>query len=440
MIKSKYSVLIYWAMIIAMLGLFFTNDFGLVDIHKTSVVVAVGIDTEGEEVILTAQVAVPQPSQSGDNIQYTEVQGRGLTIADCLNEINSKTGFYPKLLSCKLILLGEECKSEELFRVLGCFYRRNYSELTAQVAMCKGKASDMLSMPATISPENSTAMQRALSEELKKSANVSSVNLKDIAFSNYSVSEACYMPFIEANIQGTSAGGGNGDHVGGDKPQQGDSGGQSGQSGGSSGSSGGSSEGSGGGQSGQSGGSSGSSGGGQSGGQSGGQPVEFTARKTAVFSGGKFAGILDESQSFALNLIKNDIRLAVVPCDTEDEVHYTIGLKQAGGGIKLKVNDGVPELTVSFKAKAQIQGAKKVMQPDSVKYDDSLKPEVLKAVNDEVISRLQQLISFCAENNCDVLGAKQLLHKFNYKYFEAFEKDLLTRMSVNYKVDIKSLN
>ena len=116
MIKSKYSVLIYWAMIIAMLGLFFTNDFGLVDIHKTSVVVAVGIDTEGEEVILTAQVAVPQPSQSGDNIQYTEVQGRGLTIADCLNEINSKTGFYPKLLSCKLILLGEECKSEELFR------------------------------------------------------------------------------------------------------------------------------------------------------------------------------------------------------------------------------------------------------------------------------------------------------------------------------------
>ena len=81
-----------------------------------------------------------------------------------------------------------------------------------------------------------------------------------------------------------------------------------------------------------------------------------------------------------------------------------------------------------------------VMQPVSVKNDYSLMPDVLKAVNDEVISRLQQLISFCAENNCDVLGAKQLLHKFNYKYFEAFEKDLLTRMSVNYKVDIKSLN
>lgn len=430
MIKSRLSVIVYWALIIAMLGLFFTNDFGLVDIHKTSVVVAIGIDTEEEDVIVTAQIAVPQPSQSGDNIQYTEVQGRGLTIADCLNEINSKTGFYPKLLFCKLILIGEECQSEELFRVLGCFYRRNYSELTAQVAMCKGKASEMLSLPATISPENSTAMQRALSEELKKSANVSSVNLKDLAFSNYSVSETCYMPFIEANVQGTSAGGGNGDHVGGDKPQQGESGGQSGGSGGSSESSGGGSGAGSGGQSGQSGGPS----------SGGGEKVEFTARKTAVFTGGKFVGILDESQSFALNLIKNDIRLAVVPCDTEEGVHYTIGLKQAGGGVKLKVKDGVPELFVSFKAKAQIQGAKKVMQPESVKYDDNLKPEVLKAVNEEVASRMQQLISFCAEKDCDVLGVKQLLHKFHYKYFEAFEKDLLTRMNVNYKIDIKSLN
>ena len=233
--KKRYYVIFYWAVIIALLGLYFTNDFGLVDLHKTSVIVAVGIDAEDEDVIVTAQVAVPQPSQSGENIQYTQVQGRGLTVADCLNEINSKTGFYPKLLFCKLILLGEDCQKEELFRILGCFYRRNYSELTALVATCKGTAREMLSMPATISPENTTAMQRALSDELKKSANVSSVNLKDIALTNFSVSSACYMPYIEANVQGTSEGGGNGDNVGGDSAQQGQQGGQGGQGGGSQG-------------------------------------------------------------------------------------------------------------------------------------------------------------------------------------------------------------
>lgn len=423
MIKKRFIPIFYWAVMLVLIGLFFTNDFGLVDIHKTSVVVAVGIDTEGEEVLVTAQVAVPQPSQSGDNIQYTEVQGRGLTVADCLNEINAKTGFYPKLLFCKLILIGEECQSEDLFRVLGCFYRRNYSELTAQVAMCKGKAQEMLAKPATISPENSTAMQRVLSNELEKSANVSSVNLKDIAETNYSVSQACYMPFIEANIQGTSEGGGDGDNVGGESGSQGGSqgGGQSGgqQGGGSSGGEGGSSGGSG-------------SGGGE-------QKMEFTARKTAVFAGGRFVGLLNEQESFALNIMQNEIRLAVIPCDAND-THYTLGLKNASGGVKLKVEKGVPKLTLSFKANAQVQGAKKIMQPDSVMFDDVVKPEILKAAEKEITDRLSSLIKISVENNCDVLGVKSLLHKFNHKYYDAFKDDILSRMEVEYKIDIKSLN
>ena len=426
MIKKKYSVILYWLIIIALLALFFTNDFGLVDLHKTSVVVAVGVDTEDNEVLVTAQVAVPQPSQSGDNIQYTEVQGRGLTVADCLNEINSKTGFYPKLLFCKLILIGEECQKMPLFKVLGCFYRRNYSELTALVAMCKGKASEMLSLPATISPENSTAMQRALSEELKKSANVSSVNLREIAKANYGVGKACYMPFIEANVEGTSEGGGNGDNVGGESGSQGGQGGQGGQQGGGSGGSGG---GEGGGQSGQS----GQQGGGE------GQQMEFTARKTAVFTDGTFAGLLDEQQSFALNVLKNEIRLAVLPCDA-DGVHYTVGLKNVGAGVNLKVKDGVPKLTVSFGALAQIQGAAKILEPDSVRFDDVVKPEILQAAEGEIRNRMEDLLKHCRETGCDLFGATGMLYKYHTKCYEAFRDDILTRMEVEYKIKIKSLN
>ena len=124
---SKLSVIIYWIIVLALLGLFFSNDFGLVDIHKTAIITAVGIDSDVDgEVLVTCEIAAPQPSQSGDNIKYTQVQGSGLTIADAMNEVNSKTGFYPKLQFCKLILIGETCKDQELFRVLGCFYRKNY--------------------------------------------------------------------------------------------------------------------------------------------------------------------------------------------------------------------------------------------------------------------------------------------------------------------------
>ena len=421
---KKYTPILYWAIIIALLGLYFTNDFGLVDIHKSSYIVAVGIDIEEDEVQVTAQLAVPQPSTSGDNTKYLQVQGSGYTIADALNEINAKVGTYPKLLFCKLILIGDSCKDKELFQMLGCFYRRNYSELTALVAMCEGKAQDMLAKPATIDPENSNAMQKVLSDELEKSGNVSKATLKSIAENNYSVSEFCYMPYIQMNKQGTSKPGGGGDNAGGDKPEGGSEGGQSGSSGSSGGSEGGQSS------------SSGGSGGEQGG---GGEQVEFTARQTAIFSKGKFAGILDERQAFALNMLSNDIGFAVVTCDV-GETHYTMGLKEVSGGVDFKVKKGVPTLKISFKAKAQVQGAKKVMVPEDVIFDDVLSPEIIKATEGALKERFSKLIDTSIQTDCDLLGVKKQLHKHNYKYYDAFKNDVLTRMKVEYEIDVKSLN
>ena len=417
---SRFSVILYWLVLIALLGLFFTNDFGILDIHKTSIITCIGIDFDEEagEVTVTAQLAVPKPSENGENVEYTDVQGNGLTVADALNEINAKTGFYPKLEFCKLILLGETCQKGELFKLVGCLYRKNYSELTALVAMCKGDASEILSSPVPMTDVNSLSVQRVLNEELKKSANVSSVNLKEIAMNQYSKSASCYMPYVESNVSGTSEGGGSGDSVGGDKPPEGGS---------SSG---------GGGESGGSGGSQGSGGG--SGGE-GGQSVEYTARKTALFAYGKFVGILDDHQSFALDLLKNDVRLAVVPCKVGDK-SYTVGMKNADAGIKLKVNAGVPELTLSFKAKAQVQGATEVVDPKDTVCDDVVPEEILKSATEEVKKRMEDLVKTCVESDCDVFGAKELLFRHNYKYFDAFKGDLLKRMKVNYEINIKSVN
>ena len=425
---KKFIPILYWAIIIALLGLYFTNDFGLVDIHKTSYIVAVGVDVEEDEVQVTAQLALPQPSTSGDNTKYLQVQGSGYTIADALNEINAKVGTYPKLLFCKLILIGDSCKDKELFEMLGCFYRRNYSELTALVAMCEGKAQDMLSKPATIDPENSSAMQKVLSDELEKSGNVSKANLKSIAESNYSVSGYCYMPYIQMNVQGTSKPGGGGDNAGGDKPESGSSGGGQG----SGGSAGGEQGSSGGGSGGEQSGSGGSSGGGE-------EPVEFTARQTAIFKDGKFAGILDERQAFALNMIENQIDIAVIPCHLEG-THFTMGLNNVNGGVDFKVKKGVPTLTIKFKATAQVQGAKKVMVPENVVYDDVVSPELLKATEDALEERFKNLIETSRETDCDFIGVKKLLHKYNYKYYDAFKNDVLQRMKVEYKIDVRSLN
>lgn len=427
---KKYSFVLYWAIVIALLGMFFTNDFGLLDIHKTSLIVAIGIDIEDDKMQVTARLASPQPSQSGDNIQYYEVKGTGETLADALNEINTKTGHYPKLLFCKLILLGESCKERNLFKSISCLYRKNYSELTADIAMCKGNAGEMLAMPATVDPENATAILRSLSAELKKSANVASVNLKDIAAANFSESKTCFMPFIEAVPEDSSHF--NESETGG----SGSSGNSGGQSGGQS--QGGESGGSGGGE-GQSGGSGGQ--GGESGGQSqgGGQggKMQFTARKTAIFSNGEFVEVLDENQSFALNILNGDIRLAVLPCLAND-TQYTLGLKDTSHSVSLSVKEGVPELKLGFKAKAQIRGAKVVIDPKRTLFDDVVKEDVLKSGEEELKARIQKLVDVCVEKNCDVLGAYDSLYKFNYKYYDAFKENLLSKMKVTIDVKLKS--
>ena len=424
--KFKFSYLtaaFYWLLIIFLTGLFFTNDFGLVDIHKTSIITAVGVDNVNEEVEVTAEIAVPQPSQSGDAIKYTQVQGSGLTIADALNEINAKTGFYPKLQFCRLILVGASCKDKELFRMLGCFYRKNYSELTALVAMCEGKASEMLSMKSPVADSTSEAIRKVLSDEIEKSANSSTANLKSIAVSEYSKSRSCYMPFVEANAPGTSEDGGNGDSVGGENPEQGGGPGESGS-------------GSGGGESG-SGGSGGESG--QSGSGGAPQEVEFSSRKTAIFVGGHFKGILDERQSFALDLVRNDIRLAILPCDA-DGLHYTLGLKNIKTGLKLGVKDGEPELTVSVSATAQIQGVRVKVEPSKTITDDIVPDSVMDGAKKELEDRFDGLLAVCRETDCDFFGLREMLYKRKPGEYEKFKDDLLQRMKINYDIKIQSVN
>ncbi|MDE7257327.1 MAG: hypothetical protein K2N50_05170, partial [Clostridia bacterium] len=129
--RLKRSLTILYLLVFAVLAfLFFTNDFGLLDLRKTSVVIGVGLDIEEDEVVLTAQLAVPQPAENGENTKFNVVTGEGATVAAALNEVNVKTGFYPKLVFCKLIILGESCFGENITKLLEYFYRNEYTGLT----------------------------------------------------------------------------------------------------------------------------------------------------------------------------------------------------------------------------------------------------------------------------------------------------------------------
>jgi Ger(x)C family germination protein len=396
----KWVPTIAYALILtALLFLFFTNDYGLVDIHKTSVVSSVGIDMEEDNMKVTALLAVPMPSENGESVLHTPVVGKGKTFADALNEINSQTGFYPKLTFCRLVVLGQSCKESNIFDLLDWFYRDDYTTLTALVAMSEGDAGEVLSSESSFSDSTSLAVERILSEELKKSANVSTVNLKVLGEQHYSPSAACYMPYIAKITPDMQEG------------QGGNSSDESGQSGG----------------------------GGQQ--DSSTTPKAqgngFYCRKTAAFVGGKFVGVLSEEQSLALNLVKNDVKRAIVAVSGEDE-SVTLGLKNNSGKAVLGIENGGLQLKISYLANARIQDGNSASSPKEQAEGDLVSDVWLRAAEQTITGYFEQLLSFCHENDCDLLGAKTMLYRKGNNYYAAYEKNFFSHLNTSYEVEIRS--
>lgn len=398
-LMQKVAKIAFILLTVAMLFLFFSNDFGLVDIHKASIVVAVGVDVTESGYEVTAQAAVPTPAQGEGSAAYTQVTGEGVTVAEAVDDINAKTGFYPKLAFCNLVILGENCKDSGLFTVLDYFYRNDYVPLTALVAMCRGSAKELLGQKPADGGMSSSAIQRAMSEELKNSANASTINLKLLAQDANSPSASAYMPFIESS-------------------QDGSGGATTASSGGSSGSS------------------SGSSGGRA---KRGGNSAEFTCRTTAAFSDGGFAGVLDEEQAFALNLLRSQVRLAIVNAVYEG-VDYTVGLKNNSCTMQMAVEEDAPVLTVRYRALANVQSSKSRPAAEGSANSHLVDEGVLRAVSGEIEKRMRSLESFCTQNGCDLLGAERMLYQRFYSDYQLLKGGVLPVLKVKYDIKISSVH
>lgn len=185
---------------------FFSNDFGLADIQKTAIVLAAGIDkADSGGYSVSATIAVPQSSDTKGKSKETVVTGEGETVAQAFRDINMRTGNYPKLPFCDLIVLGEEVTKEDVFDVLGFFLRNEYMSDNCLLATCDGKASDILNLKLPTEEMTAVGLGRILDNEAKQAGNVSAINLKDFAVGYYSEHQSGYMPLIKPVDKSVSA-------------------------------------------------------------------------------------------------------------------------------------------------------------------------------------------------------------------------------------------
>lgn len=394
--KKKVPVLYALAAIFLTI-LFFSNDFGLVDIQKTAIVLAVGIDREEDSFVVTSQIAAPSASADPKaSAEAVQVETRGDTVGAAIQKINEKTGWYPKLVFCNLIILGKTATEKNAFESLDFFLRNEYMSDDCNLCCTEGSAGELLSGSSAVEQISSLAIGKILSEHSAKLGLVAASNLRDFATHYFSCCGCGYMPIVSQSPLTEK-----------DDKEQADE--QKEQSG-----------------SGKKQGDEGQ--GGNPGGEAGGKEQTFTATDTALFSDGIYKGKLTAEETFAFQCIRNDLRLAAFDAE-HGGVTYTLLIKKSKASVKFSVDDyAVPRLKISVTVKAGLQDLSSSQTIAEIAAPDKTKEAVLKAAGEKFAKAVRSVFEKSRALNCDIFDVKNRLHKYESAYFSAYKDSVLERL------------
>lgn len=414
-----------------LLLLFFSNDFGLIDIQETAIVIALGIDGAEEEegYNVTAQIAVPA-STGSSSAAGVAVKGAS-TVGEAISELNHETGWYPTLVHCKLILLGEKLADENVFNVLNYFLRNDAVEDSCLVAVCRGTAQETLQAQSPVNDISASAIAKVLSSEAQKTGIVSVTVLKNFAINYYGEGKSGFLPCISVKQEAQNQGGSNASpsfaqdafapSIKRNKwwhakkrplpiaaPASAQSGGESGAGGGE---------------------------------KSGGKDV-FQASETMLFYEGKRAAVLNSEETLAYNLAATDTDYAYGSVAAEKdgkEIVYNLKMKISQKKIKLTFENGMPVITFRIRASANVidtDAASSILDVAKTQIADET---VLKAAEAKFREELSSVYGKAAISGCDVFGIKKKLYRFRFKEYADFKNSILEKADVRYDIRFTSL-
>lgn len=386
---TKNTVRYYLIVVLVLVFLFFSGDFGTLDVQKTAIVMAVGVDRQEDTFIVTSQIAVPQSSKQGGASETVQIVSRGATVADAFEEINAKTGWYPKLVFCRLIVLGEKTAERDVFDALDFFLLDEYMSDNCLIATCDGLAKDILNVTALVDKSGSVAIQKILSPHAERVGTVLPATLREFAIGYYSDSKSGFLPIVKTQPQQ--------EHVGGET--------QSGA-----GNSGGASEGS---QSGSSGGSSGSP---SEGGEQE-KPV-FSASETALFVAGKRVGKLTSEETFAMSAVDRQLRLAAYTV-AGDEAVCTLTVKSNTPKTTVKLGgDERATMKIEVTMSAGLLDYSKAFTLDDGVDVGDVPSGVFAAAEKLLSAQITSTFEKCRAVGCDLFRVGERLQKRSRKLYE----------------------
>ena len=413
--RAKNTVRYYLLILLVIAFSFFTNDFGLIDIQKTALVIAVGIDREDEDFIVTSQIALPKPDQQGE--QDTEIVSKGRTVANALEKINAKTGWYPKLVFCQLIILGESAVKTDAFESLSFFLRNEYISDSCLLATCEGSAKDLLNAKNPVETLSGVAIAKVLSSHAEEVGTVLPTTLREFSQSYYSENQNGYLPIVKKEKPQEDTA---------EKQQENQkSRGQvrdersfrtqttSSQDNSSNGSQ-------------------------NQNGNQGGKKSEtnenvFSASETALFKNGSLVGKLTKEETLTLAFVKSKLRLAVFLVDNNGE-EYSLSVRRNDKKTKLSLDGDSPKFEISLKITAGALDDSLADSIDELEKAPEVPKQVLKKAEEQLKGEIVRLFEKTRALNCDIFECVETLKRKQYQEYRAQKDSLLEKITPVVKV------
>ena len=394
--------------ILALALMFFSNDFGIVDIEKTAIITAIGIDLKDGKYEISAQIAVPEATDNNSENQKTQISATGDTVGAAIKRIGDSSGWYPQLHFCNLIILGNGTESENVIKMIDYFAKTLRLQDSAILVLAEGSAKELLEITTPLDSISSFALQKILLKTEGFDRDVATNDIKSFCSGYYSYSGSSFIPLVKAKKIQTSEAGGE--------------------------SSGGSEE------------AGGSSGGSQSGAQSSGQEKNsyvFDATTTALYKDGFLVGTLTEEQTVAFNAVRGEqMRYTTVTALnvqnglTEKPHNYLFTVLRCVADTKLFADENELTLKINVNVYGKITDQNADYSDSTVSKNIVLPEAVIRALESKMSSDVENVVKTTVNTGCDALKIGEKLYRFNHNHYHRYKDDYLTKMKTEINVTV----
>ncbi|MBQ9513726.1 MAG: hypothetical protein IJR66_01925 [Clostridia bacterium] len=382
---------IFFIIIFSLLVLFFTNDFGLIDIEKTAIFTAVAIDKEDDLYKVSAQIALPEEKESKKEDKKSIISGSGNTVGNAIKNIGDVSGWFPKLSFCNLIIIGSDLKNENVVNILDYFAKSQRIQDSALVVMAEKNASDILKSASPLDSISSFAIQKIILKDSGFDKDIATVNVKTFITDYYSPSSSCYMPIVKSiPVENESMGG-----------QK--------------------------------------SGGGQQNEQQSKEENKtalFDATTTALFKNGLYVGEIDKDLSFSYNLLFNNVEQTVIAVNDVDDINYLLTVLKCKTKYSLSADEyGLyGKIDINAYCKISDANAPNIDNADQTEY--TIPVSVKEKAQKTIKERVEMLILKAKETGCDVMKINEKLYRHNYRYYNKYKDDYLSKTNFTISVNV----